>query len=207
MIRGHRGFVDKYIGDAVMAIFPEAVDDAVQAAIELGSEIKIYNSHRANQGYKPIEVGIGLHTGSLMLGMVGSEERLEGTVISDAVNLASRLDGLTKVYGASIMMTSQTAEGLHGEYAMRFLGRIRVKGKTDITAVFEVLSETEQSKMESKKEFEAGLDCYFDKQFGEAIGFFDRVVRTDPKDLAAAHYRERAADYMVRGVPEDWIDA
>jgi two-component system sensor histidine kinase ChiS len=99
VIRNHNGFIDKYIGDAVMALFPQTADDAVQAAIEMQKQVSLYNSYRQENGYDPIAIGIGLHSGTLMLGTVGESQRMESTVIADAVNLASRLEGLTKVYG------------------------------------------------------------------------------------------------------------
>ena len=100
VIRSRGGFIDKYIGDAVMALFPERPEDAIDAAIELQCTVELYNRHRNNSGYDPISIGIGIHTGSIMLGMIGEAERMEGTVISDAVNMASRLEGMTKEYGA-----------------------------------------------------------------------------------------------------------
>ncbi|MCZ0900792.1 adenylate/guanylate cyclase domain-containing response regulator, partial [Microcoleus sp. HI-ES] len=90
VIREYNGFIDKYIGDGIMALFPNRAEDAVQAAIEMQHQVKIYNRHRQNSGYQPISIGIGLHTGTLMLGTIGEAERMESTVISDAVNLASR---------------------------------------------------------------------------------------------------------------------
>ncbi|HYO06762.1 MAG TPA: adenylate/guanylate cyclase domain-containing protein, partial [Phototrophicaceae bacterium] len=93
VIRQYNGFIDKYIGDGIMALFPNRAEDAVQAAVEMQHQVKIYNLHRQNSGYQPIALGIGLHTGTLMLGTIGEAERMESTVISDAVNLASRVEG------------------------------------------------------------------------------------------------------------------
>ena len=108
VIRQYNGFIDKYIGDGIMALFPNRAEDAVQAAIEMQHQVKIYNIHRQNSGYQPISLGIGLHTGTLMLGTIGEAERMESTVISDAVNLASRVEGLTKLYGVGIVASVQT---------------------------------------------------------------------------------------------------
>jgi len=104
-IRTHGGFIDKYIGDAIMALFPHGehgADDALKAAIEIKYSLMDFNKEREALGQIPIQVGIGLHTGMLMLGILGEAERMEGTVISDSVNLASRLEALTKHYGASL---------------------------------------------------------------------------------------------------------
>ena len=112
VIRAHQGFIDKYIGDAVMALFPNTADDALQAAIAMQKQVSLYNWERQQQGDGAIAIGIGLHTGSLMLGTIGESERMESTVIADAVNLASRLESLTKTYGASILISGDTLMGL-----------------------------------------------------------------------------------------------
>ncbi len=108
MIRNNSGFVDKFIGDSIMALFPENTEDAINAAIEMRIKLTEFNHIISQFGQSPIDSGIGIHTGSLMLGIVGGEGRMEGTVISDAVNLASRLEGLTKTYGSSIIITEET---------------------------------------------------------------------------------------------------
>ena len=131
VIRAHQGFIDKYIGDAIMALFPESADDAVRAAVEMQKQVIIYNQHRQRSNYSPITIGIGLHAGTLMLGTIGEEERMESTVIADAVNLASRLEGLTKVYGSGILVTESILERLgdREKYLCRFVDRVIVKGK------------------------------------------------------------------------------
>ena len=104
-IQKNNGFIDKYIGDAIMALFPGDVEDAINAAVDMQKEIRIYNQHRLKLGYDPIKVGCGIHTGNLMLGIIGADDRMEGTVIADSVNVASRIEGLTKVYDASILIS------------------------------------------------------------------------------------------------------
>ncbi|MGF1534978.1 MAG: ATP-binding protein, partial [Elainellaceae cyanobacterium] len=116
VIRQYGGFVDKYIGDAVMAIFPNAPDDAIQAAISIQRQVSQYNQARQAGGEAAIAIGIGIHTGSLILGTIGEEERMESTVISDAVNLAARLEKLTKLYGAGIIVSAQTLAHIPEEW-------------------------------------------------------------------------------------------
>ncbi len=129
IIRQHHGFIDKYIGDGIMALFLEKPEDALKAAIAMGSEVTIYNTHRQKCNYPPIRVGTGLHTGSLMLGIIGEAERMQGTVIADAVNLAARLESLTKRYGASIIISEPTFNHIEdqGQYnlAPRYLVWVR----------------------------------------------------------------------------------
>src|ERR687885_64317 len=139
IIRQHNGFIDKYIGDAVMALFPDTADEAVQAAIAMQQQVSLYNSDRQKLGFPSLAIGIGLHRGSLMLGTIGEERRMESTVIADAVNLASRLEDLTKVYGASILISGPTLFSLETltQYQYRFIGQVQVKGKRERVSVFE----------------------------------------------------------------------
>jgi adenylate cyclase len=141
IVRQNGGFVDKYIGDAIMALFACHPAEALKAAIQMQREVDAYNEGRAKAGYPPIAIGIGLHKGKLSLGTIGEARRMETTVISDAVNVASRLESLTKKYGAKILLSGPffkaASESL--SFESRFLGRIRVKGKKAPIAVYEVL--------------------------------------------------------------------
>jgi class 3 adenylate cyclase len=104
----NKGFIDKYIGDAIMALFSGHPDNAVNASIAMLHQLQVYNQERVNSGESPIKIGIGINTGNLMLGTVGGQNRMDTTVISDAVNLASRVEGLTKTYGVALLITQQT---------------------------------------------------------------------------------------------------
>lgn len=210
IIRTHNGFIDKFIGDAVMALFPVQADDALQAAISMQQSVAHYNNHRYNKGRQPINIGIGLHTGKVMLGTIGETARMEGTVISDAVNLAARLEGLTKLYAASILISEQTLFSLDrpNRYNLRFLDRVRVKGRTEPISVFEILDggsrEDVNLKLETRTHFEQGLLHYHSQEFAEAQVIFDNVLHCNPRDKAAQIYRERAAYFAAHGVPPDW---
>lgn len=212
-IREYNGFIDKYIGDAVMALFPEQGDHAIQAAIAMQDQITRYNVYRKRQQKTSIQIGIGIHTGSLMLGIIGQEERMQGTVISDAVNLASRLESLTKQYAASLIISEQTLASLSepSKYNFRFLGKVQVKGKKLPVSVFEILDAEELSirtlKLQTKAEFEKGMRLYYERQFAEASVEFYNVLKSNPKDKVARLLLERAAHYMVYGVPADWANA
>jgi two-component system sensor histidine kinase ChiS len=210
IIREYNGFIDKYIGDAVMALFPEQASDAVKAAIHMQKEVRLYNEHRANQHYQPITIGIGLHTGRVMLGTVGELERMEGTVISDTVNLASRLEGLNKLYGASIIISEHTLNSMQeaSAYQVRFLGAVRVKGKQDAVNIFEVLDGNPQTvvatRVQTRADFETGLRCYYNQQFHQAVAHFDNVLSVDPADRVARLYLQRANHCIEYGVPVGW---
>ena len=213
LIRDHHGFVDKYMGDGVMALFPREADDAVQAAIDMRQQLAKFNKKRKAQNLLPIEIGIGLHSGLLMLGTIGEAQRMEGTVISDAVNLASRVEGLTKRYGASLVISEQTLMRLKDptKYSFRFVDKVQVKGKQLSVSVFEVFDGSSEEmmtlQMETKSDFEEGLFLYHDKQFPEASVYFNKVLKRNPKDEAARLYLQRAAHFMIHGVPEDWSGA
>lgn len=206
IIQQHGGFIDKYVGDALMALFPNEVDDAVRAAIEMQRSVELYNTHRAKSGYEKIAVGVGLHVGELMLGMIGYDLRMQSTVISDAVNTASRIEGLTKYYHSSILVSDQTMKSLKdaSQFRLRLLGRVPVKGKQDAIAVHEILDgESEKSvelKLKTRPEFEEGIDLYFQERFAEAGVHFDRVLKINPADQAASIYLSNSARMMVNGV-------
>jgi len=140
VIRRHEGFVDKYIGDGIMALFPGSPSNAIAAALEIRGTLAIYNTDRAKLGYVPLRIGVGLHWGPLMLGTIGEDRRMDSTVISDTVNTASRLEGLTKKYGRDILVSGDTVDAAARErgadYAFEFLGEELVKGKTKPVAVY-----------------------------------------------------------------------
>ena len=210
VIRAHQGFIDKYIGDAIMALFPESADDAVRAAVEMQKQVVIYNQHRQLSNYPPIAIGIGLHAGTLMLGTIGEQKRMESTVIADAVNLASRLEGLTKVYGSGILVTESILERLgdRQQYLCRFVDRVIVKGKKSVVSVFEIYdAETAQSiqlKQETAAAFEKGLELYFEQNFSKSQKIFKKICETNPQDKLAATYHQRSLRNRMYGVSEGW---
>ncbi|MBU0491536.1 MAG: response regulator [Chloroflexi bacterium] len=211
IIRQHQGFIDKYLGDGVMALFPGA-DDAVQSAIAMQCEVACYNAYLQERGAQPIAIGVGLHTGRTMLGIIGEEERIQGTVIADAVNMADRLENLTKVYGVSIVVSEETLARLQdpGRVCFRFLDRAQVKGKRELVPVFEILDgdpATMELKLQTRPAFEEGLHLYYERKFAEASVRFNQVLEQNTDDKAARLYLQRAARFMVQGVPPDWDGA
>jgi PAS domain S-box-containing protein len=193
----NNGFIDKYIGDAIMALFSGSADDALKAGIAMLHRLAEYNQHRANSGDVPIKIGIGINTGSLMLGTVGGKNRMDGTVISDAVNLASRLESLTKNYGVSLLMSQQTFLRLHDptEYSLRFIEKVKMKGKSEAVAVFEVFDGDEpkikEGKLATKTIFEEGLILYHQHSMREAAQRFEDVLSINPRDTVAQIYLKR----------------
>ncbi|MFQ3547292.1 MAG: adenylate/guanylate cyclase domain-containing protein, partial [Termitinemataceae bacterium] len=190
------GFVDKYMGDGVMALFPNegGADAAVTAAIDIQRILIEYNSHRAKCNYRPLAMGIGLHTGPLMLGVVGVRDRMQNTVVSDSVNLASRLESITKVFNISIAISEETFKSLKdpGAYMYRFIGKVRVKGKAEPVSVFEIFDgidpELLERKMRANSFFEQGMLSYYRKDFTDAMYQFRKVLEILPEDGAAVFY-------------------
>jgi class 3 adenylate cyclase len=140
VIRTHRGFIDKYIGDAIMALFFTA-DDALGAGLEMLAVLDAFNGERQAAGLEPITIGIGLNSGSLMIGTIGERNRMDGTVISDTVNLASRIESLTKDYDAGLLISQFTYDELAdpAAYVIRPIDKVTVRGRTQPVTLYEVV--------------------------------------------------------------------
>jgi CheY-like chemotaxis protein/class 3 adenylate cyclase len=210
VIKECNGFIDQYYGDGVMALFPGSPDDAVKAAVSMQTAVAEYNKERARDGYDPIGIGVGLHFADLMLGIIGSEDRMQGAVVADAVNLAARIEGLNKMYGSYVSLSDETFFVLKepNKYRHRFIDKVRVKGREDVVTVYEVFEGDPEViaglKEQTKTSFENGIQLYYGKRFSEASVHFDQVLEKNAADLAARIYLTRCANYMVNGVPPDW---
>ena len=206
MISTYHGFIDKYIGDAIMALFPTCADDAVQGAIAMLNTLEDYNSGRKRAGYQEIAIGIGLNTGPLMLGTVGGQNRMDGTVISDAVNLASRVEGLTKIYGTALLITEQTYLKLQdpSHYLIRIIDRVKVKGKSKAVTVYEVFDADTPMQSELKRQtlhyFEQGVAHFHREEIGIARGYFQQVRELNPNDRVAQVYLTRCKNNKIQRI-------
>ena len=210
VIRDNRGFIDKYIGDAIMALFAEGPESALRAAIAMQKKLVEYNGHRRNSGYKPIAIGIGVHSGTLMLGTLGEHERMDGSVISDAVNLTSRLEGLTRMYGAAILTTGQTVSKLADPRAfhLRFIDRVRVKGRKETVMLFEALDGAAETEREKKLaylgELADALRTYYARGFKESLAAFSDLRKRNPEDPVLGIFEKRSRLLAELGAPEGW---
>jgi len=211
VIKDCNGFIDQYYGDGVMALFPGTPDDAVRAAVGMQGAVAEYNRDRERDGFDPIGIGIGLHLADLMLGIIGSEDRMQGAVVADAVNLAARIEGLNKMYGSYVSLSDETLFAMEepDRYRHRFIDKVRVKGREDSVTVYDVFEGDPEGiaglKEKTKPAFESGLQLYYGKRFSEASVHFNQVLEQNPADLAARIYLKRCATYMVNGIPPDWI--
>lgn len=210
IIKENRGFVNQYYGDGIMALFLEQSEDSLMASINMQKHITGYNAERVMTQRNPIKVGMGMHTGPLIMGILGDERRMEAGVVSDTVNMASRMEGLTKFYGASLIVSETSMQKLSNpeQYNYRFLGRVQVKGRKTPIGVYDFFDADQESviakKFEVKSLFEEGLAAYYDRKFPDAAKAFQAIINTFPEDIAAQHYLLRSTELAASGVPKNW---
>jgi adenylate cyclase len=216
----NRGFVDKFIGDAIMALYdlPDSSDaeeatGALRSAIGMQQSLMRYNQERVAAGYAPVLTGIGIHSGEVIIGTVGSEQRMDSTVLGDAVNLASRLEGLTKPYGAKVLASDAT-HGLvaeQAEFQWRELDRVTVKGKTRPVGLFELLSADPPELLEQKQAtlalFEEGRAQYRQQRWQASQQAFEECLRLFPDDAVPPIYLARIREFQITPPPADWDGA
>jgi len=211
IIRLNKGFINQYLGDAIMAIFPGNAADALAAAVQMQIAIQDFNKQRELTNQPPIQIGVGMHTGPLIMGITGDHERLDATTISDTVNTASRLESLTKYYKASIIISEETLQQIPAPdtFHLRLLGRVQLKGKYAPTSIHECFSgnpEFElQKKMETLPYFRTGISNYLNSSFDSAVSAFQEVLDANPEDLTAKFFLNNATGYLNNGVPLNWM--
>jgi adenylate cyclase len=205
ILSSHRGIIDKYVGDTILALFTHSADDALSGALHMLEKLDEYNTGRARAGYPPIQIGLGLNTGLVMIGTVGGAIRMESTVIGDAVNLTSRIEEATKVYQTPLLISQNTLYDLAipGKYDIRFLDRIRVKGKTQPLSIYEVFDndpvKVRDGKRATKIKFEEAVAYYHLKHIPRAMELFKQCIETVPKDIPARLYLSRCERYLAAG--------
>ncbi|MEZ4965846.1 MAG: response regulator [Saprospiraceae bacterium] len=210
VIRQHEGFINQYLGDGIMAIFPRMPNDALNAAIQMQRIIGLYNLERAIRSWTPISVGMGLHTGSLIMGITGDEKRMDAATISDTVNTASRIENLTKYYGARILLSENTMVNIAdtGHFGLRYLGKVQVKGKQKAVGIYECFDADPALQMERKRDtlnlFNMGIEQYLSRDFETAAGTMKKVMAHNPDDTVAAFFLNKIEGLLASGVPDDW---
>ena len=210
IVRKHSGFVVKYLGDGMMAVFSEGPEEAIRTGIEKLQAVRKLNEELEAQGQAAIRIGIGVNIGSMMLGIVGETDRMQGDVFADAVNLTARLEGLTKRYGVDFLITQETLESLEDReiFQYRPMGHVQVKGKKQPTSIYEIFDgdspEQIALKNETKAEFEKGIERFHSGEFEESIQHFSAVAEQNPEDHATQYYIKRANTLLTRRASVHW---
>lgn len=213
VIRAHHGFINQYLGDSIMAIFPRHPDDALNAAIGMQKAVHELNVQRQAQGLPIIKAGIGMHTGPLIMGITGDENRLDAATISDTVNTASRIESLTNYYKSPLLLSGETLRQIsdHNKYHLRHLGKVQLKGKHKLLSIVECINgypaEDLEKKVKALQHFSEAMNYYIDQRFENAVQSFQVILSLDPEDLTAIFFMENALKYIRNGVPENWTGA
>lgn len=210
VIQRNHGFVNQYLGDAIMAIFPKNAEDSLRAAIEMQKTLLAYNEDRKNKNRLPINIGIGMHTGPLIMGIIGDQHRMDAATISDTVNTASRLESLTKHYGATILLSgdSLTQIAEPDKFRLRYLGKVQVKGKNEPIDLYECIDgdnpEMFDNKLATLEIFKEGTTQFYARNFVGASVAFQQILQQNPDDRIVQRFLYKAAQFTLEGVPDDW---
>jgi signal transduction histidine kinase/ligand-binding sensor domain-containing protein/class 3 adenylate cyclase/ActR/RegA family two-component response regulator len=202
IIRKHKGFIDNFIGDATLSVFPGKVTDAVLCAIHIQKHMYFFNNKRKEKQLKPIAIGIGIHWAELIIGTIGEKYRMAGTVISSGVNLSSRLENLTKFYKAKILVSATVINKLDKslDIKYRFLGNISLQGISNKVLIYEILDcyleEDFHKRVMTKVDFEKGVSAFEKNDFDTAANYFNKIVENNKSDLTAKTYFEQCLFYQ-----------
>ena len=206
IVRKHQGFINQYLGDSIMAIFPVNAAHALEAAIEIQREIQAFNKLQQQKNKPGIQIGVGLHTGSLIMGITGDQDRMDACTISDTVNTASRVESLTKHYKASILLSEESLKQIeHPEvFHLRNLGLVQLKGKLSSINVYECFSSNTNKELQKKVEtlsiFNEGVACYLSQSFANANHAFKKVLQIDENDPTARFFYLHTKQILDSGV-------
>jgi adenylate cyclase len=210
VIRNHNGFVNQYLGDAIMALFPGSAEESLAAAIEMQLSIRKFNTLQRALNLPVIKMGIGMHSGPLIMGITGDKDRLDATTISDTVNTASRIESLTKYYSADILLSEITVQQIQhtGNFHLRYLGRVQVKGRQSSIGIHECFSSENEDQVNKKEKtlpvFDEGMHHYLNKSFANALRCFEFVTQTNAEDRTARFFLDNTIRHLQKGVPENW---
>jgi adenylate cyclase len=210
------GTLDKFIGDAIMAVWgnvrslgvAQDAKNCARAALGMRSQLRQLNERWREEGRMGLGMGIGINQGEVLVGNIGSQERMDPTVIGDSVNLASRLEGLTRIYGVDILVGATAAELVRDEFYLRSVARVQVKGKTKPVDVFTFVGarneDVEPEFLKWLESYEEGLERFRARDFTEAKISFSRFLEFYPDDLLAKMYLDRALEYDQQPPDEAW---
>lgn len=211
----HNGTVDKFMGDGIMAVWGNVVSHgaaadasrALEAALEMLDRLKLLNEAWTGRGLTPFAIGIGLHHGEAVFGNIGSAEKMEPTVIGDTVNLASRVEGLTKKYGVALCITQPLAELVADKFLLRSVDLVQVVGKSHPVEIFTVIGPRGMHAPAWLLRYEAAIADFRARRFVEAEEGFKACVDEMPEDRLSAIYLIRCELFIADPPPDDWTGA
>ncbi len=210
LISAEKGFINQYQGDAIMALFPGPADAVLRCATQMIIATETYNKKQTELGDSAVRFGIGINSGHLILGAIGGENRLESNVVGDTANLASRIEGLTKIYGVPAIFTEFTqsrVNRLRG-FLHRELDRVIVKGRKGTLSIFELLAPADnpvvRQKMGSLTIFSGALSAYRAGKFADAMNKFQKCIEICPEDGTAALFIDRCQHYIDSPPGGEW---
>lgn len=210
IITSEEGIIDKYIGDAIMCFFgaPSELENsplnAVRAALNMVKTLNIFNADLKKQGKHPFVTGIGINYGLVTVGNIGSEKKMDYTVIGDAVNLGSRLEGLTKEYKQDMIFSTSVKEAVHATYPCRVVDIVQVKGKTIGEIIYSTNPDLTANQKKAYQYHNKGFDLYLKRSFAEAFKYFSHVQELIKKDFLSQMFMDRCKEYIAHPPEKNW---
>jgi class 3 adenylate cyclase/HAMP domain-containing protein len=210
IIMNRNGIVDKYIGDAIMAFFgaPVAHDDdplqAILAGIEMAEAVELFNVRQKELDKPEFKIGVGIAYGEVTVGNIGTEKKMDYTVIGDMVNLASRLEGLTKMYKQPLLVSDTLWEPVKDHVRWRLIDTVAVKGRTKGARIYTAAKSLDEAHERGWSLHNEAMGRYYDRVFPEAVSMFEEVKSILPGDHAATIMADRCRLYAESPPPEDW---
>ena len=210
IIMARHGIVDKYIGDAIMAFFGAPVrhkDDALQsvlAGIEMSEALGQFNAQQRELGKPEFRIGVGINYGVVTVGNIGTEKKMDYTIIGDMVNLASRMEGLTKKYHQPLLISESLHQKVKDEVDCRLIDTVAVKGKTKGVRIYTVKKRLSEEENKAWTLHNTAMESYYRRDFDEAIGNFQNVQKIFPDDYASQLIIDRCRQFKVTPPPENW---
>jgi class 3 adenylate cyclase len=210
IVRQNGGFIMQYLGDGFMALFTGGSQGALKASVDMHHALRDYNRERHLKKRPPVSIGVGMQSGKLIMGITGDDQRLDAAIISDTVNTAARIEGLSKHFGTSILLTQECMESLtHPEdFDFRYLGQVQLKGKQKPIDLFECINgdalELQQHKLENLATFDHAMELYFKKEFAMAAVTFQQIFKKNPEDYTAKLFLNRSAHLITQEIEDNW---
>ncbi|MEH6769564.1 adenylate/guanylate cyclase domain-containing protein [Maribacter arcticus] len=210
IVRKNEGFIMQYLGDGFMALFPKGPQSALNASVEMHKVLHEYNKERVLKKRLPVKIGVGMQNGNLIMGITGDSNRLDAAIISDTVNTAARIEGLSKHYGTSILLTKECKDKLTNQQAFnfRFLGPVQVKGKQKSIDLYECINGDDDSlfdhKLQTMSTFNDAMSYYFNKEFAMAAVAFQEIFKLNTMDQTSKLFLNKSAHLITQEIEDNW---